>query len=44
MKYGKQFLNSSLFGAFSDPDERIAGPASQAGNASTVFQLQITAI
>jgi hypothetical protein len=38
------FLNSSLFGAFSDPDEDIAGLVFQASKASTVFQLQITAI
>jgi hypothetical protein len=43
MKHGKRFFNSSLFGAFSDPDEEVANPVSQASNTSTIFQLQITA-
>jgi len=37
MKYGKQFLNSSLFGAFSDPDEDIASLMIQTCKPSTVF-------
>jgi hypothetical protein len=43
MDHGKRFFNSSLFGAFSDPDEEVANPVFRAGNTSTICKLQITA-
>ena len=40
MDHGKGFFISSLFGAFSDPDEDIAGLVFQTSKTSTIFQLQ----